>query len=124
MPPVRFSASTHHAKLVAVIFPLSEIMPFYSCYKEKKLVYVVIAALTSYQPSSYIKCTKLNMRLSCNIKLVSKAKYIFIFSNNAYVLSQLLGGNIWWCVVFLTLYSIFYNLWLPYLSCFRVLYSV
>ena len=124
MPPVRFSVSTHHAKLVAVIFSLSEIMPFYSCCKEKKLVYVVIVALFSHQPSSYIKYTKLNMRLTYNIKLVSKAKYIFIFFSNAYILSQLLSGNIWWCVVFLTLYSIFYNLWLLYLSCFRVLYLV
>ena len=124
MPLIRSSVSVCCTKLVAVILLLGEIMPSYSCYKDKKLVYIIIITLSSYQPSFCIKCTKLNIYLSYNIKLVSKAKYIFIFFSNAYILSQLLSGNIWWCVVFLTLYSIFYNLWLLYLSCFRVLYLV
>ena len=81
MPPVRFSVSTHHAKLVAVIVSPSKIMPFYSCCKEKKLVYVIIVAPFSHQPSSYIKYTKLNMRLFCNIKLVFNTEYILISPN-------------------------------------------
>ena len=70
-----------------MIFSLGEIMPSYSCYKEKKLVYIIITAPSSHQPSLYIEYTKLNMRLSCNIKLVSNAKYIFRFLCNIYSLS-------------------------------------
>ena len=48
-------------------------MPLYSRYIEKRLSYIIILAPFSRQPSFYTKCTKLNMRLSCNIKLVSNA---------------------------------------------------
>jgi hypothetical protein len=47
MPPVRslaFKYLAHHFKLVAVIFLLSEIMPIYSCYIEKGLIYIAIIA--------------------------------------------------------------------------------
>ena len=37
-------------------------MPTYSCCVEKKLVYIIIIALFSHQPSSCVKCTKLNIR--------------------------------------------------------------
>jgi len=50
-------------------------MPFYSCCADKKLVYVAIAAPSSRQLSSYAKCTKLNMRSFCDVRLVSNAKY-------------------------------------------------
>ena len=76
MPPIRSSASKCCAYIIAVILLLGEIIPSYSRYKEKKLVYIIIIALFSHQPSSCIKCTKLNMHLSCNVKLVSNAKYI------------------------------------------------
>ena len=42
---------------------------------EKKLVYIIIIAPFSHQSSSYIKCIKLNMYLSCNIKSVSDTEY-------------------------------------------------
>ena len=48
MPPVRFLVSTCHAKLVAVVLSLSKIMPSYSYYKEKKLVYIIIVSLSNY----------------------------------------------------------------------------
>ena len=48
MPPIRFSASARHTKLVAVIFLLSKVMPSYSYYKEKKLVYIIIIAPFSH----------------------------------------------------------------------------
>ena len=51
-------------------------MPIYSRYAKKKLVYIIIIALFSRQPSSYFKYTKLNMCLSCNIKSVSDAEYL------------------------------------------------
>ena len=76
MPPIRSLASKRYVYTVAVILLLGKIMPSYSHYKEKKLVYIIIIAPFSRQPSSCIKCTKLNMRSSCNVKLVSDAKYI------------------------------------------------
>ena len=76
MPPIRFLVSKRHARTIAVILLLSKIMPSYSHYKEKKLVYIIIMALFNRQPSSYIKCTKLNMYSSYNVRSVSDAKYL------------------------------------------------
>ena len=81
IPLIRFSASkrtAYYFKLVAVIFLLSKIMPTYSYYVEKGLVYIIIIAPLGCQPSSYTKYTKLNIRLSCNIKSVFNAKCIFL----------------------------------------------
>ena len=71
-------ASKRRAHIVAVILLLSEIIPSYSRYKEKKLVYIIIAAPFSRQPFLYIECIKLNMRLSYNIKSVSDAEYLYL----------------------------------------------
>ena len=76
MPLIRSLAFKHYTYIIATILLLSEIMPIYSYCAKKKLVYIVIIALFSYQPSFYIKYTKLNMHLSCNIKLVSNIKYL------------------------------------------------
>ena len=76
MPPIRFLASKRCAHTVAVILLLGKIMPSYSRYKEKKLVYIIIIALFSHQPSFYVECTKLNIHLSCNVRSVSNAKYL------------------------------------------------
>ena len=76
MPPIRSLVSKHRAYTVAVILLLGEIMPSYSCYNEKKLVYIIIIAPFSRQLSSCSECTKLNIRLSCNIKSVSNVKYL------------------------------------------------
>ena len=67
MPSVRSTVFKHYAYIAAVIFLLSKIMPFCSCYADKELVYIIIIASFSHQPSSYIKCTKLNIYLSCNV---------------------------------------------------------
>ena len=75
MPLIRFLAFKHHAYIMAVILLLSEIMPSCSCCKEKKLVYIIIIAPSSRQPSFCVKCTKLNMCLSCNVKSVSNTEY-------------------------------------------------
>ena len=77
MPFIRSLVSKHRAHAVAVILLLGEIMPSYSYSKEKKLVYIIIIALFSCQPSSYIKCTKSNIHLSCNVKLISNTKYLY-----------------------------------------------
>ena len=74
MPFIRSLAFKCCACVVAVILSLSEIMPTYSCCVLKGLVYVIIIALLSRQPSSYIKCTKSNIRLSCNVRLVFNAE--------------------------------------------------
>ena len=76
MPFIRSLAFKRRAYTVAVILLLGEIMPSYSYCEEKKLVYIVIIAPFSRQFFSYVKCTKLNICLSCNIKLVSDAKYM------------------------------------------------
>ena len=74
MPPIRFLASKHRTYVVAVIFLLSEIIPTYSCCVLKGLVYIIIIASLGHQLSFYAKYTKLNIRLSCDIRLVSNAK--------------------------------------------------
>ena len=76
MPPVKSLAFKYCAYIVLVILLLGEIIPIYSYCIKKKLVYIIIIAFSSHQPSSYIKCTKLNMHSSCNIKLVSNAEYL------------------------------------------------
>ena len=80
MPPVRSLVSkrtTRRFKLVSVILLLDKIIPTCFCCAEKGLVCITIITLSSRQPFSYIKCIKLNIRLSCDIRLVSNAKYIF-----------------------------------------------
>ena len=87
MPFIKSLASAHYTKLMAVILLFSKIMPSCSCYKEKKLGYIIITALFSRQPSSYVECTKLNMYLSCNVRSVSNTKYTFVFLCNIHNLS-------------------------------------
>ena len=79
MPPVRSLASKHRTYIVVMILLFSEIMPIYSYYTKKKLIYVIIIAPFSYQPSFYSKCTKLNMRLSYDIQSASDIEYVFLF---------------------------------------------
>ena len=76
MPFIRSLASKCYTYIVAVILLLGKIMPSYSCCKEKKLVYIIIIAPFSRQPSFYIKYTKSNMYLSCNVKSMSNIKYL------------------------------------------------
>ena len=87
IPPIRSLASKQRTHVVAVILLLGEIMPTYFYYVLKGLVYITIIALLGRQPSSYIKYTKLNMRLSYNIKLVSNTKYAFLI--HPYILRSL-----------------------------------
>ena len=78
---IRSLASKRYTYIVAVIFLLSKIMPTYSCCVLKGLVYIIIIAPLSCQPSFYIKYIKLNICLSCDIRLGSNTKYIyFIYS--------------------------------------------
>ena len=55
MPSIRSLASKRRACVIAVILLLSEIMPTYSRYVLKGLVYIAIIALLGRQPFSYAK---------------------------------------------------------------------
>ena len=77
MPFIRFLVSKYYTCIVILILSLGVIMPTYSYYIKKKLVYIIIAAPFSYQPSSYSKYIKLNIYFSCNVRSVFNTKYIF-----------------------------------------------
>ena len=74
MPFIRSLAFKCCAYIISVILLLSEIMPIYSRCAKKKLVYIIIIAPFSHQPSFCFKCTKLNIYFFYNIKLVLDAK--------------------------------------------------
>ena len=74
MPLIRSSVSKRCAYIVSIILLFGKIMPLYSHYAKKKLVYIIIITLFSCQPSSCFKCTKLNIRLSYNVRSVSNIK--------------------------------------------------
>ena len=78
MPFIKSSVSKRCTYIVAIIFSLSKIIPIYSCCVLKGLVYIAIIAPLGHQPFFYAKCTKLNIRSSCNIRSVSNAKYIYL----------------------------------------------
>ena len=78
MPFVRSLVSKYYAHIVAVIFLLSEIMPTCSRYILKGFVYIIIIALLGRQSFFCTKYIKLNMYLSCNIRLVFNTKCIFL----------------------------------------------
>ena len=81
MPPVRSLASkytAYYSKLVVIIFLLGKIIPTYSYCMEKGLVYIIITALSSCQPSLYTEYIKLNIYTLCNIRSVSNTEYIFL----------------------------------------------
>ena len=73
---IRSLAFKCYTYIILVIFLLSEIMPIYSRYTKKKLVYIIIIAPSSHQPFFYFKCTKLNIYLFYNIKSVLDIKYL------------------------------------------------
>ena len=74
MPFIRSLASKRRTYIVAVILLLSKIMPTCSYYMLKELIYITIMASLSRQPSFYIKYTKLNIYLFCDIRSVSNTK--------------------------------------------------
>ena len=75
IPPIRSSTSKRYTRVISKILSLSKIIPTYSRYAKKKLVYVTIALPSGRQPSSYTECIKANIRSSYNVRSVSNAKY-------------------------------------------------
>ena len=63
------------AYIVALILLTRIIIGPYSRYSKKGLIYIAIAAPSSQQPSSYSKCTKLNVRSYCDIHSIPNSKY-------------------------------------------------
>ena len=57
MSPIRSLASKRWAKLVSTIILLGKIMPSYSRYIKRRLLYITIIVLSSRQFSFYAKCT-------------------------------------------------------------------
>ena len=78
MPFIRSLASVRYVLLATSISLNGEIMSPCSCCAKKKLVYIIIAAFSSRQPSFYFKCTKLNIYLSCDIQSVLNIEYAFL----------------------------------------------
>jgi hypothetical protein len=79
MPPIRSLAFKHLAycfKLIAVILLFSKVIPAYFYCIKKGLIYITIVALSSWQPSSYAKCIKLNIYSFCNIYSISNTECI------------------------------------------------
>ena len=70
MPSIRSSISKRRTRVALKILSLGEIMPTYSRYSEKKLVYIIIVSPSGRQPSSYTKYTKVNIRSSYNVRSV------------------------------------------------------
>jgi hypothetical protein len=60
MLSVRSLIFKHYTLLIASISLNSEIINSYSCCVKKGLVYIVFISPFRYQPSSYLKCTKIN----------------------------------------------------------------
>jgi len=77
IPFIRSFAFTRYITLIALIPSIGEIIPSYSCYIKKGLVYINVAALSNYQPLSCVKYIKVNICLSYNVCSVSNAKYIY-----------------------------------------------
>jgi len=71
-----FSWVKHYLYTVSLILLLGEVIaiPYSYCVKEG-LSYIAIVSPFSCQPSSYSKCTYVNMRLSYNIYFISNTKY-------------------------------------------------
>ena len=76
MPFIRSLVSKCYTYIVSVILLLSKIMPLYSYCTKKKLVYIIIITPFSRQPFSCVKCTRLNIYLSYNIRSVFNIKYL------------------------------------------------
>ena len=77
MPFIRSLASKRRAYIVVVILLLSKTILTCSRCVLKGLVCITVITLLSRQFSFYTKCTKLNIRLFCNIRLVFNTKCMF-----------------------------------------------
>jgi hypothetical protein len=61
MPFIRFTAFKYYTLLAISISLNREIISSYSHYIKKGLVYIVLISPFRCQPSSHLKCTKVNI---------------------------------------------------------------
>jgi len=61
------SQAQRYTYTVTFLFLSNKVILLYSRCEKKGLIYIAITAPSSRQPSFYIKCTKSNIRLSCDI---------------------------------------------------------
>ena len=80
MPPIRSTASRRYNKLILLILSISKVMLSYLHYIKKGLLYIIIMSPFSCQLSSYAEYTTANIYSSCNIHLVSDAKYKYLIT--------------------------------------------
>ena len=78
------SASERYTLLAISISLNKEIISPYSYYAKKGLVYITIINPFGRQPSYYIKYTKLNTYVLCDMRLVSLNKYTFLYYARRY----------------------------------------
>ena len=83
MPTVRLIVFKYYTLFTSSIAFNSEIISPCSYYVKKGLVYITITDLSSRQPSSCSKCTKLNTYILYNMRSVSLNKYIFLTHLNS-----------------------------------------
>ena len=84
MPPIKLSAFKRYTLLATSISLNKEIMSLYSYYIKKGLVCIIITDFFNRQPFSYVKCTKLNIYMLCNMRSVSLNKYTFLYCTRRY----------------------------------------
>ena len=87
----------YYTKLVSVILSASKIILTCSHCAEKGLIYVAITSPTSRQPLLCAECTKANIYSLCDVRSTFNTEYTLLIS--------------------------FYNLLVPYLIYYKVLYS-
>ena len=78
MPAIKLIIFKRRALFISSIALNGEIISPCSYYIKKGLVYIIIADLSGYQPSSCSKYTKLNTCVLYNMRSVSFNKCIFL----------------------------------------------
>ena len=79
MPPIRSSTFKYYALLIISISLDREIINPYFRYIKKGLVCIIIISLFSCQPFFCSKCTKANIYLLYDVRLVPFNKYKFLY---------------------------------------------
>ena len=83
MPIIRLIVFKYYTLFTSSIVLNGEIMSPYSCYMKKGLVCIIIADLSSYQPSFCSKYTKLNTCTLYNMRSVFFNKCTFLACLNS-----------------------------------------
>jgi len=86
---------------MAAILLLGKIKsPLYSYYAKEGLLYITIAASFSRQPSSCSKCIKLNIQLSCDVRVISNAKCARPITRNNFLVPLLISLRVLYLICY------------------------